>query len=406
VAGRARLEPGTESSVSLARLLAIGSVVAAWACVGGFAVVAAPVLIAWLGSGAQEPLVDVLSVAGAGWLLGLGATMSAGEATWGLTPLGLTLLSLVLAYRGGLWAAESSGPLSSARVAALLGSTALTSAAIGGVTASAMSLDGLSVDPGEAAAQAGLVIATGAGAGVLAIDATWRRRVAEHLPGWLTAALRPALAALAVLAAGAAAVTTAALVGSFGTMTSLLEQLDPGGAGLLALTMTCLGYLPTLMVWTLAVLLGPGVSLGSEVTVTLWAVDGGPLPGFPLLGVVPEAIPGWLPAVGALTVAGAGLAAGMLVSRRSGPQVRRWELSATAGTAGLLVGVAVAVTAWAASGPMGPGDLSWLGVNAAAVGGLAGVAVALAATLTATARAWRRGDYRPSLADSDSFSVS
>ena len=86
--------------------------------------------------------------------------------------------------------------------------------------------------------------------------------------------------------------------------------------------------------------------------------------------------------------------------------MHRWEPAATGGAAGLAVGTAVAVTAWAASGPMGPGDLSWWGIHAAAAGGLSGLGVAVGAALTATAHAWRRGDYRPSLDDSDSLSAS
>jgi len=392
-----------EPPTSIARMLAQGAAVAVWACVAGFGVVAAPVLVAWLGAGLAEPLEDALSVAGTGWLLGMGATLSALDGYWALTPLGLTLVSLLLAYRGGLWVAEGASPVTGSRLAVAVGSTALTAAALGGVVASAVTSDLVRIDPGEAAAQSGLVVATGAAVGVLSVELD-RRRGLLAAPGWLVAARRPALAALAVLSAAAAGLTTVALIGSFGTITSLLEQLDPGAAGLLALLVLCLAYLPTLLVWVLAVLLGSGVSLGAVVSVNATGVDAGSLPGFPLLGVVPQTMPGWLAPAGLVTVLVAGAVAGLIAGRGYDAGHRWWEPTATVGAAAVGVAVVVALVSWAASGAMGPGDLSWVGVEAATAAGRAGVGVAAAGMVAAGVLTWRA--HRPSREASDSLSAS
>lgn len=395
----------------MARLLAHGAAVALWVCVAGFGVVAAPVLIAWLGAGAVEPMADVLSVAATGWLLGMGVTLSTPDAYWGLTPLALTLVSVLLAYRGGLWAAESTRPGTGSRIGTLLASTTLTAAALGGIVAAAVSSDGLRIDPGEAASQAGLVTLTGMAAGVLLADAGWRPELSRRFPAWVGAALRPAMAALAVLLAAAAALTTVALVASFGTITALLDQLAPGVAGLVALLLLCLAYLPTLLVWVLAVAVGPGVSLGAVVSVSGSGVSLGPLPGFPLLGVAPEAMPGWVPAVGIASVVLAGLLAGLMATgRAAGSEAPpAWQPAASAALAGVAVGLAVAFASWASSDAMGPGDLSWVGVQAGQVGAMVGAAVASTAATTAAVIGWRRArrlPQSPSRDASDSFSAS
>lgn len=388
---------------SMGWLLARGAGAAVWTHLAGLAVVAAPVLLAWVSAGADEPFGDALSVAAIGWLLGLGGTVSTPDASWSLTPLGLTLVLLVLAYRGGLWAAEQGGLTTGTRLGALLASAGVTAAVLGGVTAAGLTLQSASVDPGEAAVHAAAVCVLGAATGVLTVQRQVVAKVRSRLPSWMWGALRPAVGALATLVAVAGAVTTTMLVFSFGRITSLLEQIDPGVAGLVALLLVCLAYLPTLVVWALAVLVGPGVSLGSAVSVSATDVTSGALPGFPLLAGVPEAVPAWLWPLGVVAVLGCGVIAGTLAAR--GAAGRRWEPAATGALAGLLVGAAVGLATWAASGGMGPGDLAWVGAPAAATAGTVAAAMGAAAAASATVLTWRSG-YSPSRDDSESLSAS
>lgn len=391
----------------LGRVLLSGAAVGVWVCVAGFAVVAAPTLIAWLGAGATEPMLDVLSVAGAGWLLGLGATLTTADASWGLTPLGLTVISLVLAYRGGLWAADSASLTTGSRAGALLLTATVSAGAVAGVVAAQLSLAAVTVDPGEAASQAGLITASGVALGLLAIGGPWRDSLVHRIPAPLLGSLAPALGAVAVLAVAAAGLTTLAVLGSFGTITSLLNQIDPGAAGVLALLVASLAYLPTLMVWTLEVIIGPGVSLSAQVAVSSSGVDAtGPLPGFPLLGVVPESVPGWLPLLGTVTMVVSGLVGGVLVRRRrsSDQGLRRTVVSG--GLVGVLVGLGVAVASWSAGGPMGPGDLAQVGGSPALAGAIAAVIVGVCAVLTVLVLEWRPTAHRPSRDLSASLSES
>lgn len=386
-------------------LLARGAGAAIWTSLAGLAVVAAPVLLAWVAAGAREPLAAAVSAAATGWLFGLGATVVTPEASWSLTPLGLTLVLLVLSYRAGMWAADGQAVRQGTRVAAVLLSAALTAAALAGTAAALTSLELVQVDPGEAAAHAALVTGTGAAAGLLALERTGVDRLLARLPGWVIVAIRPTATALAVLTSAAAAALTTAMVASFGVISTLLQQIDPGVAGTVALLLVCLAYLPTALVWSLAVLVGPGFQLGAVVHVSSGAATSGPLPGFPLLGAVPESVPSVLAPVGVLVVLLAGVVAGLQVARAAERMHRWWEPAASAAVVGLAVAGAVAVAGWAASGAMGPGDLSWVGVGGL-VAGLSGALLAAAAAGTASLVTYRAGRSSPKRDDSEALSAS
>jgi hypothetical protein len=378
-------------SPALVRAAGAGVVAAGWTVLVGLAVVAAPVLLAWLGSGAREPLGDVLAVAAAGWLLALGATLSTADASWGLLPLGLTLVLVVLASRAIGWSADTSGARTRSAllvlVAGFTGTGAVLAAAAALLSGPAVGL-GLRVDPGEAAARALLVLGSGAAVGLLR-EGRWR------VDGWPARLAVPALGAVAVLVAVSAAATTVALVASFGTVMRLVGQIDPGAGGVLALLVLSLAYLPTAVVWALAVLVGPGVTLGAGVSLTLGGATTGPLPGVPLLGAVPTSVPGWWLAVAALAGLGAGALAALLLVRRLPEGTEPLPAAAAGAGTGLLAGAAAGLAAWAATGPAGPGDLGHVGTTPAAVAAVVALVVGAAAALGAAAWAWRSESEEP-----------
>jgi hypothetical protein len=380
----------------LAAVVMAGGLVAGWTALAAGGVVAAFVLLAWLGAGAVQPLPDVLAVAGTGLLLCVGATLTAAGVAWGVAPLGLTLVVAVLAARAAPVAVEWAHVRGRTPVALLVASAAGTAGALGAATAAAAaSRLSVTVAPGEAAARLGLLVAAGTAVGVLL-----ERRRRCGTPGlaashdWPSRVMAAALGAAAVLLAGAAGVTTAAMVAAASGIATLVGQIDPGAAGALALAAAALAYLPTLIVWTLAVLVGPGVSIGAQVGVTSTGVDTGPLPGFPLLAAVPAAVPPWLVAVGPVLLVGAGVVAGLLLARHREVDGSLGRAAVAAGVTGMATGLAAGVACWAASGPMGPGDWTWAGPTVAPVTGIVTLAVALPAAAVLLGSLWRDGARR------------
>ncbi|MDO4243654.1 MAG: DUF6350 family protein [Actinomyces sp.] len=196
------------------------------------------------------------------------------------------------------------------------------------------------------------------GRGWPAVTRRWQDR-----PDWAWAAgllARDMAVALSVLVA---AVSVAAVVAGAGRVSLLHDALSSGGViAVLGLALLQLGWVPTMCVWALAWLAGPGFAVGQG---TLFAPDlvvPGQVPAVPLLGLLPTTSLGtaglYLPLV--ITVAA------MVVAWRRREDLRaltpRQALGAAAATA-LIVAVLALLIMWAASGPIGPGRMAQVGPN-------------------------------------------
>jgi hypothetical protein len=159
--------------------------------------------------------------------------------------------------------------------------------------------------------------------------------------------------------------------------------------GVLALLVLSLAYLPTAIVWAMSVLVGPGVTLGSGVSLSLGGATAGPLPGVPLLGAVPTSVPAWWLGVAAVAGVGAGAFAALLHVRRLPQGIDPLRAAAAGVGSGLLAGAGAGLAAWTATGPAGPGDLAEVGTTPAAVAAVVALAVGVVAALGASAWAWR-----------------
>jgi len=219
-----------------------------------------------------------------------------------------------------------------------------------------------------------------------AVDA-WRGDWAA-VPGL---AIRGAGAALAGLVGLGALVLAVALFARGGEVMALYEagQVDALGATLV--TLGELLYLPTLVVWGLSWVAGPGFALGPGTAVSPSGTQLGVVPGIPILGAIPASLSPWLLLVLLLPV-GVGAIAGWIVRSRllsgrpasaRGPAAPSgaWGTDASPGAMSehradhepvgprvvltvaiaVLSGAGAALLAVAASGSMGPGRLAVVG---------------------------------------------
>jgi hypothetical protein len=203
---------------------------------------------------------------------------------------------------------------------------------------------------------------------------------------------RDALAATGIallsLIAVACLVLVVAIIGSFDEMTALLVELNTGVSGLLLLAALTLGYLPVAVMWSLAYLLGPGVTVSVGTVVSPYAETAtAALPGFPLLAALPDQPPSGAVALPLLAVA-AGAVAGAFLRRRGHVGLRGCLVSAGAAIA---TGAALAAMEWLASGSLGTTTLQGLGAAALPVA-LAGAALVGLGAIAVTAWPARRSD--------------
>lgn len=296
-----------------------------------------------------------------------GIAKDAAAFTVSLAPLALTGLVAVLAARSGRRAGRSGrwwvGALSGTVVYAALatGVWATGRSAVAAVTA------------WHALAMPVVVYAVSVTAGALV--AAWEdddgvlgrlRDIVDDLPqrwrGTPALAVRGAVGVLVTLGGLGAVAVFIALVARSGQIVALYQTANLGGVGGAVVSLAQLAYLPTLIVWGVAFLAGPGFAVGTGTAVSPAGTDLGVLPGIPVLGALPTTTSPWLLAAALLPV-GAGALAGWML-RAGTPALASADMTVRAA---LAVGVAVLSGGGAgglaalASGGFGPARLARLG---------------------------------------------
>ncbi|MBY4400934.1 hypothetical protein HQO26_06385 [Rhodococcus fascians] len=126
-----------------------------------------------------------------------------------------------------------------------------------------------------------------AASGTGLVLARWDTLVIDrHLPDWVRALVAPLVRSVAVLMAGGSAIVLLALLASWDTAGSLLDN-GRTLVGMLGLTVLSVLYLPNIVLGALAVATGSSASFG-DASVSLFSTTGGPLPPLPILAVLPE----------------------------------------------------------------------------------------------------------------------
>ncbi|WP_413452223.1 DUF6350 family protein [Georgenia phoenicis] len=359
VSGPARSAPRLPEAWLRATLAGIEAAVISWL------LVVVPTVATYVAT-AAAPLLGEASwndaaVIGTGvWLLGHGAAIDVADVgVVSLAPLGTSLVSAALLY-GGARRARLRRPATAAF----------------SLTGFVLTVLGLSaVVPGPAGrptiALGALVI--GSGALLLALwrartpRPAWWLRLREVTPDWALAGVRGAWAALAALLALAVLVLAVGLVSGIVTVLELHEELAPGRLGTVVLLLGQLAYLPTMVVWSLAWLAGPGFVVGQGTLFSPHEVVTAPLPAFPVLGILPEpGAPGLGLVVLVPVLVGAAVGAWL---HRSRFQERWWQAALSGVVAAGAVALLGALLAVVASGSIGPGRLATVGVSAPALAG-------------------------------------
>lgn len=329
-----------------------GALLVGWLAVG---VIAAA---GWL-TAVRTTAAEVFTTIGQGWLAAHGVPVRLGGAALDLTPLGITVLILAAtglaahhaahqydlpadATAGRAWTAWGSvvGACvgTYALAALLLASVVGTPGQIGDALAGAVAVSFLGAAPGAA---------LGCG-----LDPS------RALPAWARRLVPSAGVGLGVLVIGSVAALIVALVSHADAVRDAHALLAPDAVGSVLLVLVQLAYLPTLILWAGAYVLGAGVHLGSGAVVAPDHVTGGVLPAIPVLGGVPTVGSptdwAWL-AVGVA----AGAAAGWWHARR-GEQA--WLDGAWQGAlAGLATGLLWLAASWFAVGGLGENRLALVG---------------------------------------------
>jgi hypothetical protein len=214
----------------------------------------------------------------------------------------------------------------------------------------------------------------------------------DALPEWtrwrpdtraiVATALRGGAAASAAVVTVAALAVVASLLVNYAQIITLYENLHSEALGGIALTIAQILFLPNLVIWAAAWLVGPGFAIGGGSSVSPLGTTLGPIPSIPVLGALPQgdfvfAFAGLVVPILAGFLAGA-LLSGSLAERIRSTGRLTWMLGAGLGS-GVVGGAILGLLAWASAGSIGPGRLQTAGPDPIVVGLVAALELGVAA---------------------------
>jgi len=250
--------------------------------------VAALVLLPILVFGGERPasVKGYLDAITWGWLALNGVPPKLGSATITLIPWGLAVIPWILLFRAGRslavrnrhgvrWQVVGGVIMVVLYVAVVVGAAHLTTS----INVSFGTWWALTVSVMMGVSAVSIGILRGA-------DVHLELRIPALL---LFVARRGAASVLALLGLAATLLALRLLV-NFGSAMDLFVGLNPGWSGILGILALTLGYLPVLVVWSAAYVVGAGFSIGPDVMVSPFIAVTAPtqLPPFPPLVAIPE----------------------------------------------------------------------------------------------------------------------
>lgn len=413
------------SRTAVALLAALEAAIAALV---GLGIALVPLMLLWaVHFGLEVDLAVFLRATGDVWLLGHGVDLTVqldavtaeltGVAGAGdpfpitIAVLGFALVTVLFGARIGRRAAAAGHAVTAGLIAGVV------FALVGGGLAIAASAPAAVPSVWQAIVLPAFVV--GLGASIGAVGETFRLERAGRadasqgplLARWralpelpvavVTAAVRAGAGAALGVVAVAGVLVALLIAADYATIVGLSQALGAGIDGGLAITAAELAVLPNAVLWVASWMLGPGFALGEGSTVSPTGTALGPVPGVPLLGILPPegASLGivWLIVPLVLGFAGANLAWPRFARTADARVAAWWAPVVVAAAAGVCAGLVLGLLAWWSGGAIGPGRLAVAGPDPLAVGGIAALTVFLGAIAGAfTARAMPRGWNRAS----------
>lgn len=352
-----------------------GALAGAEAAIGSWLVVAVVAIAGYIATAAAPELgsagwIEAARVGSAIWLLGHGGALAFEGVAITLVPVGVTLIAV-----GGVAASmrrvrpSTWWPMGAAALAYT--ALAIGFAALAGTPGSWRGVLGAPV-----VAAIGCLIAM---RGRLPADLTALfRRIPESVRAGVGAGAR---GAALLLALGAVTVVAALAIG-FSRVMDLHRALVPDGVSSVIIVLAQILLFPTLALWAVGFLTGPGFAVGQGTSFSPTGIEPGPLPVVPVLGGLPEPDSpagsiGFVVVIGVLV----GALAGLWLRRRYPLPLA--DTAIAVGVSTLTAALAIGVLAALSSGSVGPGRMAEIGPDAVAVAVAAAWQITLGAAVTA-----------------------
>ncbi|WP_156937663.1 DUF6350 family protein [Haloglycomyces albus] len=360
--------PAPPSRISL--LLSSALATSGWATMAVLSPLTLLTVVLWAVSNRAGSALDVVSLALGTWVSAHATHMTVAGLPLTVPPLLLTVLCVWRIGKAAAATTRTIGPHNSAAVRAGAGAVSLVYFCL--YTAAVLTAQ---FGPFEFHLAHTLI----GGAVVIVVSAAIGANTALGHPPWMevSAWMRRAFRTGALTTLSLLAVSALAVGVSFALRTEETADIVAyyGDQGWITVLLSLL-YLPNLMIWALAYLVGAGFSVGTDTAVQIGMVEAGALPAVPLFGAVPvEPLPDWGTAIVAFPLL-LSMVWGVMLTYRS-PDLRLARVMFAACAAALWATLFLMGLSWLSSGAMGSERLSDMGADPVDVGLIGGTQILL-----------------------------
>lgn len=267
--------------------LIAGAIAAGVAVVIGYILTLGFIMAAWLfAAHGSESTVQVLRAAGIAWQVMHLVPLVIGTTTIGVLPWGFLVVPVLILWKATQWALKSSQPKTAIEFIRIAISISLIYSGLAGLIGLICSTNDLYTGITSSILHT-LFVALAVTSVCIITYAPSRTILTDAMPKLIVDGIRPAVISFGLLFIAGSLLTSVALILNWAQVRAVTTLMAPGFIDGFFMTLLGIGYLPTVNVWAMSYLLGPGIMLGGGV-VNPENASPGALPAFPLLSILPS----------------------------------------------------------------------------------------------------------------------
>lgn len=251
------------------------------------------VMAIWLfAAHGNESTIQVVRASAIAWQATHYVTVSIGSIPLGLLPWGFAVIPAIIIWKTMQWALKSAQPNSGMQFWSIGILFSLFYGAISVLISLVTSTDDLSTPLIDAFSYSSL-IALIVSIALVVTYAPSPTILIDKLPKEIVAGFKPGFVVFLMFWIFSSVVTASVLVFRWNEVKTVSGLMAPNSIDQIFLTLLSIGYIPTLIAWTLTFLSGANIYLGGAALINTSVVTPGALPAFPILSILPSEVIPW-----------------------------------------------------------------------------------------------------------------
>jgi hypothetical protein len=245
--------------------LIAGAIAAGVAVVIGYILTLGFIMAAWLfAAHGSESTLQVLRAAGIAWQVMHLVPLVIGTTTIGVLPWGFLVVPVLILWKATQWALKSSQPKTAVDFIRIAISISLIYSGLAGLIGLISSTNDLYTGITSTFMHT-LLVALAVTSVCVITYAPSKTILTDAMPKLVVDGIRPAVISFGLLFIAGSLLTSVSLILNWAQVRAVTTLMAPGFIDGFFMTLLGIGYLPTVNVWAMSYLLGPGIMLGGGV---------------------------------------------------------------------------------------------------------------------------------------------